>query len=504
MKKRTKQSFLYRYRFIIGYAILTLIFFSLLSILPSIAPNGLSTDEMDTVVAASEVKASFITDGKVINLPYLLIQKASISLLGLSLYSIKLPSIIFATFAGLFIVLLLNRWFKNDVAIIGSIFTTLSTAFLFLAGSGTPAIMYVFWLALILWLGSKIVGNKNMHPILVASFVVAIALSLYTPHMAYVAACIAIAGLIHPHLRFSLNQVKLYQLIINIAVAIVLMAPLIISCVLHHELVAELTLMKDFSFGAFIENISTAFAPFFSFSMAYNSIYLAPLFGLATVVLILIGALASVGKLFTSRNTVVSLLIIFAIIFSGLNQSIAISIIVPFAVLSSAGIESIIEKWHSLFPENPYAHFIGTAPVVIIVAMILISGLSHFINGYRYTPRVADNFNNDITYIKNNLETGSVLIVKEDEPNYNFYKLLEHYNSITVMSELPKRNNLTVAYLGEPAAASDNLELQRIITSPKSRKSDRLYIYKKVSKDKSGENTDGSSNGPNEDAQPGT
>ena len=181
MKKRTKQSFLYRYRFIIGYAILTLIFFSLLSFLPSIAPNGLSTDEMDTVVAASEVKASFITDGKVINLPYLLIQKASISLLGLSLYSIKLPSIIFATFAGLFIVLLLNRWFKNDVAIIGSIFTTLSTAFLFLAGSGTPAIMYIFWLALILWLGSKIVGNKNMHPILVASFVVAIALSLYKP-----------------------------------------------------------------------------------------------------------------------------------------------------------------------------------------------------------------------------------------------------------------------------------------------------------------------------------
>ena len=251
------------------------------------------------------------------------------------------------------------------------------------------------------------------------------------------------------------------------------------------------------------ENISTAFAPFFSFSMAYDSIYLAPLFGLATVALILIGALASVGKLFTSRNTVVSLLIIFSIIFSGLNPAIAISIVVPFAILSSAGIESIIEKWHSLFPENPYAHLIGTMPVVVIVAMILISGLSHFINGYRYTPRVANNFNNDITYIERNLESGSVLIVEEDNENYSFYKLLERYNSITVMSELPDRNDLTIAYLGR-TTDSEDLELQRVITSPKSRNSDRLYIYQKVSKDKSGENTDGSSDGPNENAESGT
>ncbi len=503
VKKLTKQSFLYRYRFIIGYAILTFAFFFLLSFLPTIAPKGLTSGEMESAVKASEITPSFITEGKVINLPYLLVQKASIALFGLSLYSIKLPSIIFATFAALFIILLLNRWFKSDVAVIGSIFTTLSTAFLFLAGNGTPAITYIFWLALILWLGSKIVGNKNMHPLLVVSFVIAVALSLYTPHMAYVALSIAIAGLIHPHLRFSLKQVKTYQLAVNIAIAVLLMAPLVVSCILHHEQIAELLFVQNFNINTIIENVSTAFAPFFSFSMAYNSIYLAPLFGLATVALILIGALASVGKLFTSRNTVVSLLIIFAIIFSSLNQSIAISIIVPFAVLSSAGIESIIEKWHSLFPENPYAHFIGTMPVIIIVAMILISGLTHYINGYRYTPRVANNFNNDISYIKDNLETGSVLIVPSDNENYDFYKLLEKYNSITVMDELPDRNDLTVAYLGEPAS-DESLELQRIITSPKSRKSDRLYIYQKVSKDKSGENTDGSSNGPNEDAQPGT
>jgi hypothetical protein len=111
--------------------------------------------------------------------------------------------------------------------------------------------------------------------------------------------------------------------------------------------------MKDFSFGSFIQNISNAFAPFFSFSLVYNSIYLAPLFGLATVVIVIIGILASVGKMFTSRNTVVSLLVIYAIFVSDFNGNVAISIIIPIAVMTAAGVESIVEKWYSLFPVNP-------------------------------------------------------------------------------------------------------------------------------------------------------
>ena len=471
--KARKSSFLYRYRFVVGYVILFLLFFSALFILPNIAPKGLSQDEMDSVVAARRVNP--LVDGNVVNMPYLLLQRLSIKLLGLSLISIKLPSIIIGTLAALFIILLLNRWFKSDVAVIGSIFTTLSTAFLFLAGSGTPAISYIFWLAFILWLGSKIVGNNEIKPIYIALFFIALALSVYTPHMCYVALCIAIAGLIHPHLRFSLKKLKFNELVICIAMALLIMAPLAVSVTFHPEIMADLVLMRDFSFNTFINNISNAFAPFFSFSMAYDSTYLAPLFGLASVALVVIGALASVGKLFTSRNTVVSLLIIFAIVFSGLNPAIAISVIVPFAILSSAGIESIFEKWHSLFPENPYAHFVGTAPVVVLIVVILVSSLSHYINGYRYTPRVAKNFDNDISLIKENLHNGDVLLVAEDY-NFDFYKLLEHYNSITVQSELPNRHDMKIAVLGERREFED-LELQQIITSPKSRNSARLYIY---------------------------
>ncbi len=456
-----------------------IVFFALLIFLPSVAPSGLSQAEMDSVISADRISPNLVSNGNVVNLPYLVLQKISISLFGLSLLSIKLPSIIIGVLAAFFIVLLLNRWFKSDVAIVGSILTTLSTAFLFLAGHGTPVIMYVFWLAVILWLGSKIVGNDHTHPMLVISFVLCLALSMYTPQLIYVSVGIGIAALAHPHLRFALKQLKLYQLIISILVFVLAIFPLAAGCFLNHEVIKDLLFMDNFSFSAFIENISVAFAPFFSFSLAYDSIYLAPLFGLATIVLVIFGILASMGRLFTSRNTVISLLTIFAIVVSGFNQDVAISIIIPIAVLSTAGLESVIEKWHSLFPENPYAHFIGTTPVVIVVVTIIVSGLLHFVYGYRYTPRVAKNFSNDITIIQDHLDGGTIILIDPDDENYNFYKLLEDYNSYTVLTTLPERIDAPVAVLGRPYQ-DDKLELKKIITSPKTRNSDRLYIYEKV------------------------
>ena len=477
MKKRVEQFFLYRHRFVIGYILLSFFFFALLIFLPTVAPVGLSQAEMDSAYEASRIGPTLVEQGNVVNLPYIVLQKISLSIFGLNLLSIKLPSIIIAVATAFFIILLLNRWFKNDVAIIASILTTLSTAFLFLATSGTPAIMYIFWLALILWSGSKIVGNEHVNPLLVMLFFASIGLSLYTPQLILVALVIAIAGVTHPHLRFTLKQLKKWQLLVSIIVFGLIVTPLVVGIIKQPDNIQALCFMKDFSFSKFIHNISSAFAPFFSFSLVYNSVYLAPLFGLATVALVVIGILASVGKMFMSRNTIVSLLVIFAIIISGLNPAIAISIIIPVAILSAAGIESIIEKWYSLFPENPYAHLFGIIPLVIVMGMIIISGLSHFVLGYHYAPRVAENFNNDLTIIQENVAKSTPLIIEKDEDNYHFYKLLAKYDDYTVKNSYTT-DDKEIASFG--AIHDEKYELKQIITSPKSRKSDRLYIYSKV------------------------
>ena len=478
MKKHVEQFFLYRHRFAVGYILLSAAFFVLLTLLPGVAPTGLSDAEMNSTVQASNLEPGFIKRGNVIDLPYYALQKSSLTIFGLNLFAIKLPSIIIAVLAALFIVLLLNRWFKNDVAIVGSVLTVLSTAFLFLATSGTPAIMYVFWLALILWLGSKIVGNDNVHPMLVISFFISVALSLYTPYLAYVALVIAIAGLMHPHLRFALKQLKMYQLILCVLIFILAAAPLVSSCIINPATLKNLVFANSVDFGGFITNITNAFAPFFSFSLAYSSVYLAPLFGLATVALVIIGILASAGKMFMSRNTIVSLLVIFSILLSGLNPSVAISIIIPIAILSAAGIESIIEKWYTLFPENPYAHLLGIVPMVAVMIFIISSGLSHFIFGYHYIPRVVNNFNNDLTIIKENVSTETTLILPNDYKNEGFFRLLSKYDGYQIVAKPSKAKTDKIASF-EPII-NDKYNLEQIITSPNTRNSDRLYIYSLV------------------------
>ena len=477
-KKHSEKFFLYRHRLQIGYAILMVVFLSLLVFLPRIAPGGLSYSEMKSVGAASHVSIKNYDVSQIVDLPYHAIQKLSIVIFGLNLYSVKLPSIIFGTAAAFFMILLLNRWFKSDVAVVGSILTTLSTAFLFLAGSGTPIIMYVFWLSIILWSGSKIVGSNNVNPLLVLLFAFSIGFSLYTPHLCYISLAIAIAGITHPHMRFALKQLKPYQLVCCILALLISVTPLAAGIIFCHENILNLAWMPDFNLTKYAVNIVDAFAPFFSFSLAYDSIYLAPLLGLANLALIIIGGLASVGKLFTSRNTIVSLLIIYSIVISGLAPETAISIIVPVAILSAAGLESIINRWFALFPENPYAHIIGITPITIVVTMIIASSLNHFIFGYHYTPRVVKNFDNDIMIINKNIAEGDTLYLPKDAENRDFFMMLERFNGINIISDIDNPKADSIASLGNPLELK-GYSLYRIITSPKSRNSDRLYIYHK-------------------------
>jgi hypothetical protein len=254
------------------------------------------------------------------------------------------------------------------------------------------------------------------------------------------------------------------------------LSPLIVGCIAKTENIQTLIAMPDFSLSNYIHNISNAFAPFFSFSLVYDSIYLAPLFGLATVAIVIIGILASIGKMFTSRNTVISLLVIYAIIISGLNGDVAIAIIIPVAILTAAGVESIVEKWYSLFPENPYAHLFGIIPMVIVMSMIIISSQTHYVFGYHYTPRVVENFNDDLQIIRDRIATTTPIYVNEQTEHREFFEILSKYDDYQLIDSI---NDNTTEYATFNAYKSDNFKLKEIITSPKSRNSDRLYIYSK-------------------------
>ncbi len=471
--------FLYRYRFYIGYILLSIAFVALLFILPLISPNGLSTAEMQSTVDSYNLHFSSITSGDLVDLPYHILQKICILFFGFSIYSIKLPSIIIGLFLGLLLILLLNRWFKSNVALLASILTVLSVPFLYLAGSGTPLIMLVFWPTFLLWLGSKIQGVKKPRPLYCFVFAFALLLSIFTPHLIYLAIFIILFAIVQPHLRFTIKTLPKFPLILTILIILGGASMLLINIISNPSVALSLFFAENFNAGDYLNNIKTAIAPYFSWGTVLEGVYLSPLIGLATFAIALTGLFSTRKGFFASRNSIATYLIIFTLLLSGLNPDSSLLLLLPLSILIAHGLRYILEKWYGLFPENPYARILAIAPISLFLGIIIISDLSHYIFGYRYSPAVANQFNDDITLVSEELDESVSLLLESGSLEYQFYQVYEdRTHNIKVVDKVP--NNLIgpLATIGKWSGEEEILlPVSKIITSPKSYNSDRIYVY---------------------------
>ncbi|MDO5480642.1 MAG: glycosyltransferase family 39 protein, partial [Candidatus Saccharibacteria bacterium] len=239
--------FLYRHRFVIGYIVLMAAFITLLFTLPLIAQDGLSEAEMESATNSYHLSISEAFDGSLVDLPYHTLQKTSIRLFGLTPYSIKLPSIVIGLILGVLLILLLNRWFKNNVSLLASCLVVLSTPFLFLAGSGTPLIMLVFWPTLLLWLGSKIQGEKRPKPMYSFLFAIVMVMALFTPYMVYFAAFCIIFVILQPHLRFVVRSLPELPLILTGIIILVGVVAIVLNFINQPSVVMEIFAYKDYN-----------------------------------------------------------------------------------------------------------------------------------------------------------------------------------------------------------------------------------------------------------------
>ncbi|MBR3256752.1 glycosyltransferase family 39 protein [Candidatus Saccharibacteria bacterium] len=474
--------FLYRHRFVIGYVLLALAFLSLVFLLPLRSPNGLSEAERESVALSYNLHFSSITSGDLVDLPYHMLQKVCILLFGFSTYSIKLPSILLGLCLGLLLILLLNRWFKNNVALLASVLTVLSTPFLYLAGSGTPLIMLVFWPTFLLWLGSKIQGEKSPNPVISYVFALSLLLSIYTPHLIYLVVFIFIYALWNPHLRYTLKTLPRIPVV---AIAVVFLAGLAIwvtNIATSPSVFASLFFAKDFKLSSLIPNIRLGFAPFFSWLAPLEGVYLSPMIGLASFTLALAGLFSTTKGFFASRNSLASCFIVFSIILAGFTPDSALLIILPFAILTAHGLRYLLEKWYGLFPENPYARIFAIFPLGLLLAFMTLPALNHYVYGYQYTPAVANEFDTTLDLVKKNLDPETYLFAEEKTLNDAFYRVYEdREHKITVINSLEdiKAMKNPVATLGKlELALPESYVLDKIITSPNSSNSDKIYIYK--------------------------
>ena len=463
--------FLYKHRFVIGYILLGLALVGLLLGLPLVAQRGLSEAEMASSVNSYALSIDAPLNGDLVDLPYRVLQKLSIMIFGLTPYAIKLPSILIGLALGLLLILLLNRWFKNNVSLLASCLVVLSTPFLFLAGSGTPLIMIVFWPTLLLWLGSKIQGEKKPKPLYSFLFAIALLGAIFTPYMLYFAAFCVIFVCLQPHLRFIVKSLPRIPLIIVGLIIVGGIVALAMNMISHPDTISELLLAPGFEVSHFFENIWEGLRPVFGWREQPESVFLAPLMSLPMLALALIGLFSTTKGFLASRNSIASLLIIFTLVLAGLSPQAVIFFILPFAILIAHGLKYLLEKWYGLFPSNPYARVAAILPLAILFGTILIPSSLQYLYGYRYNPSIASEFRYDLALIRENLSNQTLLVGE----NYDFYKLLEHSTDITVVNSLNDANgDLAVLY---SEATSEKYALSRIITSPMRENSDIIYLY---------------------------
>lgn len=463
--------FLYRYRFVIGYVVLAISFVALLFGLPLYAQTGLSEAEMNSATSSYYLGKNGILNGDLVDLPYRVVQKFSIMLFGLSAYSVKLPSILAGLALGLMLILLLNRWFKSNVSLLISCLIVLSTPFLFLAGSGTPLIMIVLWPTILLWLGSKIQGEKRPKPLYSFVFAIAMLLSIFTPYMVYFAVFCVFFVAFQPHLRFIIKDLPKLPLTIVGLIIIAGFAVLGISIYHHPGTILQLIAADGFEISHFFPNIAKGFAPVFAWHSTMEGVFLSPLLSLPCFALGLIGLFSTTKGFFASRNSIASMLLVFTVIITGFNPYAVVFVILPFSILMAHGLKYILEKWYGLFPENPYARISALLPLTVLFGIMIIPGLLQYIYGYRYNPNVADSFSNNVAIIRQNL-SDQTLFVRE---NYDFYKILEASTDLKIVDKIEEKKD--VAVLGSLGESQGNYNLSQIITSPRRDDSDIIYLY---------------------------
>jgi len=464
---------IYRLRYILGYTLIGLLLAGLLVFVGVYLPGGLSAAEMTAVVRSSTLSLSDPSTLAITNLPYYGLQALILNTFGITIFTIKLPSLILALLSAVGVILLLRRWFKPNIAVLTSLIAITTGQFLFIAQQGAPGILYVFWPVVLLLLGTQITRGKKFRLLWKVLFAISAALSLYTPLSIYPLVAIALATVLHPHLRNAVRKLSKVRLTAVLIIFLAVLAPLVYGIIINPQL--GLTLLGvpavlPVDLGA---NSLVVLKQYFAFWQPGTSALMTPVFGLGSVILILLG----VYRIIRTRETTRSYLIIIWVVCLApvllFNPAFTSVTFVPSMLLLAAGLTSLIGYWYRLFPLNPYARITGLIPIVILVFALSVSGLARYVYGYHYSPNQASLFSKDLALLPKDTKE---IIVSDDQRDF-FEAVSKYRTNITVVSQ-PTADMFVVTR--DARQAYEGYTVSRIITNSHTNDSDRLYIYKKT------------------------
>jgi 4-amino-4-deoxy-L-arabinose transferase-like glycosyltransferase len=482
MKQQVTDFLLYRWRYIIGISVGTIVVLCVLLFTSLLAPGGLRAAEQASSIASDQLSFMHFDPQTVVNLPYHLLQKLSFSVFGVTQLSIKLPSLLFGIIGIIGIYMLIKTWFRRKIAIIMTIITSTIPVFMFMTQDGTP---FIYSFAVSVWLlttGTFISRRYTPHILWKIIFLILLALNLYTPLGIYLNIAIISTLIFHPHIRHLARKFNPNRVAIATGIGLLVLIPLIFSLINQPKLILQLLGIPG-TMPTLTDNASQLLSTFAGFSASNNAL-IQPMFSVPILILLILGLIRLIRVKYTARSYIIWLwgLLLAPIIL--LSPEYAPYTLVLAVIVITMGFDGLIYDWYKLFPLNPYARVGGLIPLGLIVLGIVVGNSISYGLGYKYAPGTLESFNNDLILLDQAIESQahkpekSLVIVQEHDRA--FYELVAKRRDnlqIATPNNAPNQLNSIVHRGAKDRLANSAQNLKYIVVNARKNDAGRFFVY---------------------------
>lgn len=315
-----------------------------------------------------------------LNAPYHLVQLSFMSLISSDIWSLRLASVFFSIIIFTFMFLLLRSWFGLTIAVFSTLIFLATPWIVNSVRTGTPNIL-LLWLIVPLACFFLLDRSNQKAWAWWIILCITVGLGLYVPGFFWLLLLGAILSG-RPILR-TLRRISGLLLGTGIALAILIVVPLVISLALEPSRIRQYLLFPDSlrSVMDLIKSIGWAVSSLFWSTKSQIDIGISrlPVLNILQIVLVIFGFYALAAK---ARNItyILSGLLIFAILAAGVNNQPHYLIfgLPAVAVLIGAGLRYLYIEWRRVFPLNPFAYALAIALIALVVG-------THILYGVRYS-----------------------------------------------------------------------------------------------------------------------
>lgn len=488
VRQKINRIALYRFRYPLAYTTFAVALASMLLVAGFYLPGGLTSTEINSVLISDSLDPKLLFELKpdeLIYLPYRLLQAASISLFGISLLGIKLPSIVLGFFSALGILYLLNLWYRRNVAIITAIIAVTTNQFLLSSQAGQAGIVYIFLTVMILIAASMIARKSAYAKLLVLAGAALAAISLYMPLNIYMLLALGLTAVFHPHARHLLVK-KSAKPIVGIAAILflVMISPLVIGISNDPSIVRTL-LGIPANFSDIGANVSTLVHNYLLFHVPEAKLVLTPVYGLGVVLLIFLGIYRLISAKYTAKSYILSFWLVLLVPLVCLNPDFVSITFVPVVLLIALAVEYIIRSWYQLFPRNPYARVFGLIPLAVLVFGLVASNIDRYVYGLHYEKSINSAYSYDLPILSKRLKDFkhdqklTLVVAGSNKDFYDSFARHQDYVSnltVTTTASTPSTDEIILVERSEKGKIS-SIPSEILVTRTAS-DADRFYLYK--------------------------